>query len=104
MMHRIQGRADNCPVLRLLHVFVVCGAVATAQERPRAELILDASMTDIQEIRSYAPEYSILIFKAGVYRNLSLPTKKGDVFLGLPGATLNGSELVTFKQVGPRLW
>ena len=76
---------------------------AYAQQQPGA-VILDPSTANIQQIVNSAPEHSTFIFKAGVYKGLSLTPKNGDVFIGLPGTILDGSEVVTFKAVNPRLW
>jgi hypothetical protein len=64
----------------------------------------DPSTANIQQIVNSSGEHSAFIFKAGVYRGLSLARKTGDVFIGLRGAILNGSEVLTFKSVNERLW
>jgi hypothetical protein len=43
------------------------------------------------------------MFSPGVYRGLSIAVKKNDTFLGMPGATLVGSEALSFDRKGV-LW
>lgn len=96
---------SGCRVLRVLALplFILYG-MAMGQEKSGTEIVLDASMDNLQGIINSASEHTVFIFKAGVYRGLSLTAKGGDSFIGLPGAILNGSEVVTFKQVNARLW
>jgi hypothetical protein len=50
-----------------------------------------------------SPEGTTFVFAPGIYRGLSIGVKKNDTFLGMPGATLDGSEPLTFSRTGT-LW
>lgn len=85
--------------------YLALAALAAASTRPIAAqaprvVQLNPSTHSIQALVQSSPEGTIFEFSAGIYRNLSIAVKKGDVFVGMPGATLNGSEALHFVPKG----
>lgn len=69
-----------------------------------AEIDLTPASANIQASVDGAPEGTTFRFSPGVYRNFSIQPKKGDTFEGVPGVSLNGSTVLTFKQSKPGFW
>jgi len=85
----------------VLATAAVCIHVTSAQGT--RTIRFSPSTENIQNLIKTSPAGSTFIFEAGVYRNLSIAVRPGDTFLGMPGATLNGSEPLSFVQEG-NLW
>lgn len=86
-------------------LFSCSGLMVTAgMPMVAAEIDLTPASTNIQALVNGAPEGTTFRLGAGVYRNFSIQPKTGDTFQGAPGASLNGSAVLTFKQSKPGLW
>src|SRR5690242_21674594 len=59
---------------------------------------------DIQAAINSTYTGTTFILLPGVYRNVSLVPKQGDVFIGQPGAILNGSMLLTSYGQSGAYW
>lgn len=75
----------------------------TAAQKPPGSIEL-AVGANYQQIVNQAPTGSTFWFAAGTHREVTIQPKDGDVFIGAPGAVLNGSELVTSFTKSGSAW
>lgn len=55
---------------------------------------------NVQEVVQQNPGGTTFRFRKGEYRGVSVQPKSGDIFIGEPGAILNGSQLLKFQRQG----
>ena len=89
------------PAPKLFRILISAGILClTIAVRSYGDVTV-APGQDIQAAINSNYSGTTFIFSPGIYRNLSLVPKLGDIFIGQPGAILNGSTLLTtFNQNG----
>ncbi len=74
-----------------------------AAQKPAGAITL-AIGANYQQVVGAAPAGSTFWFESGTHRGVTIQPKDGDVFLGAPGAVLNGSELITSFTKSGTAW
>lgn len=81
----------------------LCAALAVLPASAQNPITL-APGDDIQQAVASASENTVFILQPGVYRLQSIQPANGDIFIGQPGAVLNGSTLLPPFGVSGNLW